>query len=144
MPETQPADERALGRLTRRREFLAVAGGSRAHSELITLQSYRRPEGGDDVRVGLTVTRKAGGAVERNRMRRRLRAALRLAGPELGRSGHDYVIIARTALLSASFDHILSDLKAAFVRVHAPRSGAHRGRPSGPRHTERADDVGKP
>ncbi len=75
-------------------------------------------------RLGLTVTKKTGGAVERNRMRRRLRAALRQIAPMAARPGHDYVIVAREGILGAAFDHLLTDLKSVFRRVHVPEQKA--------------------
>jgi ribonuclease P protein component len=146
MPETNPAATHTVGRLTRRREFLAAAGGARAHSSLITLQSHLRTESAtDEPRLGMTVTRKAGGAVERNRMRRRLREALKQVAPAGAQPGYDYVVVVRRPLIDATFDHILTDLRAAFRRVHAAKQrGAKGAPPHKPLHRERADDVGEP
>jgi ribonuclease P protein component len=69
------------------------------------------------------VTKKTGGAVERNRMRRRLREALRQVAPMAAKPGHYYVIVARRLVLDASFDHLLADLESAFRRVHAAKPG---------------------
>jgi ribonuclease P protein component len=129
-----------------------VAAGARAHSSLLTLQSLARsgdPEG--QPRFGMTVTRKTGGAVERNRMRRRLREALRRVASEHARRGHDYVVVARSPMLEAPFDQIITDLKYTLRRIHAapgPRSRAEKaptsGRTEPPLDRERADDVGTP
>lgn len=137
---------RPVGRLTRRREFLAAAAGARAHSSLLTLQSHLRTEAaGDEPRLGMTVTRKAGGAVERNRMRRRLREALKQVAPASAQAGHDYVVVVRRAMLDAKFDHILTDLRTAFRRVHAPKPRGPKGAsPQKPLHRERPDDAGEP
>jgi ribonuclease P protein component len=143
MPDNSPAAARALGRLTRRREFLAAANGGRAHGSLLSMQTCKRPGDGGEPRFGMTATRKTGGAVERNRMRRRLREALRQCGARLGQPGHDYVIVVRRALLDARFDAILNDLEQTFRRIHAAPSGARSGR-TRTRHTERAGNAGEP
>jgi ribonuclease P protein component len=109
-----------VGRLLRRGEFLAAAKGKRASSSLLTLQCIETaPDAGP--RLGLTVTKKAGGAVERNRMRRRLRQAVRQIAPVAARPGHDYVIVARHELLGAKFDQLLAELETAFRRVHSAK-----------------------
>ncbi|MGA8447975.1 MAG: ribonuclease P protein component, partial [Roseiarcus sp.] len=72
-----------MGRLTKRAEFQRVSRGRRVSAETFTLQSRRREtlerETEGSPRVGLTVTKSVGGAVERNRVRRRLKEALRAA-----------------------------------------------------------------
>jgi len=71
-----------------------------------------------DVRFGLTVTKKLGNAVVRNRIRRRLREAFRQAGPGCATAGHDYVLIARTNALLCEFSTLIGDLQFALPRVH--------------------------
>ena len=96
-----------LGRLTKRVEFQRVARGRRVSAETFTLQSRRREaaERGShsSPRVGLTVTKSVGGAVERNRVRRRLKEALRAAQPLEAESDHDYVLMARREALRRQF-----------------------------------------
>lgn len=93
----------------------------------MTLQARLRPDGEADSppRLGFTVTRKTGGAVERNRIRRRLRAAVKLAAADM-RAGHDYVIIARRGLLDAPFDRIVAELGGVIRRVHKTNGGPER------------------
>jgi ribonuclease P protein component len=133
----------AFERLRRRAEFVRVAAGRRAHGALFTLQvGAGVPDG--PPRFGLTVTRKSGTATERNRIRRRLRAALGSVAPLAARAGHDYVIVARRAVLDARYDHLLAELAAIFRRAHAAKGGRpppRSGRRAAPL-TERADDVG--
>ncbi len=64
-------------------------------------------------RFGFTVSKRCGGAVRRNRIRRRLKEALRLIDPLPARPGHDYVIIARPEALGMAF----SDLQAGLLRA---------------------------
>ena len=119
------ADQRRaipIARLTRRPDFLAAAKGRRAQTALFALQANSSAEAEAAPRLGMTITRKTGCAVERNRMRRRLREAVRRVAPFHARPGHDYVIVARRPLLDAAFDAILTDLASVFRRVHTPSS----------------------
>lgn len=68
------------------------------------------------LRVGFTVGRALGGAVERNRMKRRLREAVRLTRPLSG-AGADVVINPKRLVLTASFDAILNEVRQAFVVI---------------------------
>lgn len=122
-------------RLRKRSEFLNAAKGARFHAAAFSLQAIARADAQDagPPRFGLTVTRKAGGAVERNRMRRRLREALRRAAPLEARPGFDYVIVARTQALDAGFDRLVSDLARAMRHV-----GERPERPRGQRRRDRA------
>jgi ribonuclease P protein component len=111
-------------RLRKRVDFQRTALGIRWRSEAFTVQARRRDGGGDGLgpRIGLTVTRKTGGAVERNRIRRRLREALRRAGNLEVKADHDYVVIARRDALSRRFDVLCIDLTRAFAGVHGKSS----------------------
>ena len=64
------------------------------------------------MRVGFTVSKKVGNAVERNRVRRRLREVVRLAPPAPMRPGHDYVLIGRRAALDLPFERLIEDFGA--------------------------------
>jgi len=106
-----------FGRLTRRAEFQRVARGRRWSAETFTLQSRRRDKPEADLpgaRVGLTVTRKVGCAVERNRVRRRLKEALRAAQPLETEGDHDYVLMARREALGRRFTALVDDVRKAF------------------------------
>ncbi len=121
-----------MERLRQRADFLAVATGARVNSAAFTLQSRRRDDQGP-IRVGFTVTRKNGTATERNRIRRRLREAVRrldMASDSMGpdsmamRPQHDYVLVGRRAALTADFNAMLDDLRSALKRLdrQAPKS----------------------
>lgn len=70
-------------------------------------------------RVGFTATRKIGGAVLRNRAKRRLRAAAQELLPLYARERHDYVLIARSATATRTYAALLDDLANALQGGHA-------------------------
>ena len=119
-----------MERLRQRADFLAAADGVKAPAPMFVLQMRRREDG--PVRVGFTVSKRVGGAVERNRIRRRLKEVVRLSSPSRMRPGHDYVLIGRRAALDAPFERIREEFDRALRRVHATPS------PSGPNGTKRA------
>ncbi len=78
-------------------------------------------------RFGFTVTRKIGGAVDRNRIRRRLREALRILAQDLMRPNFDYVVVARKPALDRSFADLGRDFHRAFTQIHRqPDASARR------------------
>jgi ribonuclease P protein component len=105
-------------RLKRRADFRAAAAGTRVSGSAFVLQARRRADEGV-VRVGFTVSRQVGKAVERNRVRRRLREIVRLAGAGKLHAGHDYVLVGRRTALNALFDEMVRELDAALNRIHA-------------------------
>lgn len=128
-----------MQRLLKRRDFLFVREGRRAHAATLSLQARRRegavmaeaePQAPQDAepRVGFTVTKKEGCAVERNRIRRRLREAVRLSGTLHARADYDYVVLGRRSALDAPFATIVDDMVTAFGRVHDERKGARKPR----------------
>lgn len=94
--------------LKKRSEFLAVQRGEKRRGRYFLLEVLAGQREGP-ARVGITVTRKQGNAVERNRMRRRLRAVVRGISEEL-QPGSDYVIVARRDVLDAPFDALQAEL----------------------------------
>jgi ribonuclease P protein component len=68
-------------------------------------------------RFGFTVTKQSGGAVRRNRIRRRLKEALRLLKPLPARPGHDYVILARPEALGMSFRTLQAEIMRALGKI---------------------------
>ena len=105
-----------LRRLRKRARFLNAATGQRAGRTAFSLQAIAvgEPEAG----VGFTVTKKTGNSPERNRIKRRLRAAVRACGPDF-HAQHDYVLVGRRDALSLPFSKIVSDLSSAIAKVHA-------------------------
>ena len=137
--------------LRKRREFLRVRGGGRWSTPAFVLEGKRRPSEPvedqtdhtsisdgklwdatlwdgklwndklDVARIGFTVTKRLGNAVRRNRIRRRLKAALQQVADTTPKGGFDYVLIAREPALDITFDDLICLLEKAFDRVHRPR-----------------------
>lgn len=76
-----------------------------------------RQDGSEQKRVGFTVTRKIGGAVVRNRMKRRFRALARELVPVCGLSGADHVMIGRSGGVERDYALLRADLEQALQRV---------------------------
>jgi ribonuclease P protein component len=106
-----------MDRLKRRADFLAAASGARASAPAFLMQARDRADSAAP-RIGFTVTRKTGSAVERNRIRRRLRAAARDALPGSAQRGFDYVLVARRPALDAPYQTLIADLERTVRRLH--------------------------
>ncbi len=134
-----------VGRLTKRPDFVAAAQGRRFHTERMTVQGLVRPgdAGGapaaTGLRVGLTVTKRVGHAVERNRIKRRLRRAVLDASPPRADMPVDVVVIARRDALTAEYRTLVEDLERALKVVTKPKSATTAG-PGRPRATDRSRD----
>ena len=78
-----------------------------------------RPRGDDDptMRLGITVTKKIGGAVVRNRMKRRFRALAREVLPEAGMVGADHVLIGRSGGIERDFGALRDELRKALAKA---------------------------
>ena len=115
---------RTIGRLTKRPEFLAAAAGRRFHTERLTLQGRLRKPAPDDfpgLRFGFTVTKKVGHATERNRIKRRLRAAAHEAGASHAHKPLDVVVIGRRDALSADYGLLVEDIDRGLNVVTKPK-----------------------
>ena len=110
----------AMERLRQRADFLAAATGVKLPTAAFVLQARKRDDSGP-VRVGFTVSRKVGTAVERNRVRRRLKEIVRRSAATGLPSGHDYVLIGRRAALSLPFEQITEDFNRALRRLRASK-----------------------
>ncbi len=108
----------SLQRLTKRAQFLFVRAGFRASRGAVLVEARRREAAGA-IGIGFTASKKVGGAVERNRAKRRLREAARRLLPELGLAGVDYVLVARQQTPSAAWPALLDDLGNALIRLRA-------------------------
>jgi ribonuclease P protein component len=111
-----------MERLRQRADFLAAASGIKAPAAAFVLQARNRRDQGP-ARFGFTVSKKVGNAVERNRVRRRLRVIVRLSTANRLRAGHDYVLVGRRAALNLPFGKMTQDFERALRQVHAGHGG---------------------
>lgn len=118
--------------LTKRADFLAANSGIRnARAGFVLLT---RPNNGQGIRFGITVTKKIGNAVVRNRMKRRFRELVRAALPKQGLPDHDHVLIGRAGGVERDFSVMADELSRALNRA---RDG--KGDPSGGRRPRRGN-----
>ncbi|KAA6205711.1 MAG: ribonuclease P protein component [Candidatus Tokpelaia sp.] len=122
--------------LRKRSEFLAAHRGEKRRGALFLLELKKRmpvKAGFLSPRLGLTVARKNGNAVCRNRIKRRLRAALRVGAiAELAAAQTDYVIIARPEILTVPFARLIEELRRRIggkpgVRQNLPAAAEKQG-----------------
>jgi ribonuclease P protein component len=118
----------AVERLRKRADFLSAATGPRAPAAAFVLQTRARADTGPP-RVGFTVSKKVGNAVERNRVRRRLREIVRLSDAARLRPGNDYVLVGRRAALKEPFARLIEDFRQALERIHQQRRAPDRPAP---------------
>jgi ribonuclease P protein component len=124
-------------RLLRHAEFERVYKQGRRHfSASMTVFYWPRPEDGragakagavkspvaPGLRVGFTVGRALGGAVQRNRMKRRLREAVRLTRP-VAAADADVVINPKKSLLTVDFSVVVSEVRRAFEVIEQKVAG---------------------
>lgn len=116
-----------LTTLKKRSEFLRLRGGFRYATSSFILET--RPRAVQEnkknyPRFGFTVTKALGKAVVRNRIRRRLKAALQALSKDFTHPENDYVLIARRSALCIPFSQLRKDLEVAFDRVHHAQSAS--------------------
>jgi ribonuclease P protein component len=112
-----PGGRRAKrGRLSRSAEFDRVYRQGRSHgSRALVLYTFPRSDTGE-ARFGLSVSRKVGGAVDRNRVKRLLREAYREEEARLS-PGHDIVLVARPALRAVADREGLDGVRRALAEL---------------------------
>ena len=120
-----------LKRLKTRRQFLHVAGTGRkwvAPGLILQVCPFEEDDASSDetvnVRVGFTVSRKVGGAVARNRARRRLRQVAERVIPNQATGACDYVLIGRRTTIGRPFEDLVADLETALAQLDAMRQNA--------------------
>lgn len=117
----------AVDRLKRRAEFVALSRIKRSTAQPgLVLQAAKRRDhalpgtpGLSDttVRIGFTASKKVGGAVQRNRAKRRLRALADEILVPHAKAGVDFVLIARAGTLDRRFDDLRTDMEKAMKRL---------------------------
>jgi len=107
----QPQGSKPPRRLRKRAEFLAVRAGEKRRGPFFMLEVLPRGEPDEPPRVGFTVSKKVGNAVQRNRVRRRLKEAVRVHAAGDMKPGNDYVIVGRTEALHAPWGQLVGELR---------------------------------
>ncbi|MCP5395132.1 MAG: ribonuclease P protein component [Sphingomonadaceae bacterium] len=133
VPESSPK----LSVIRKRADFLAANRGVRVARPGFVLLT--RPNGSESMRYGITVTKKIGNAVVRNRMKRRFRELLWDALPLEGLAGHDHILIGREGGVERDFGKLREELSMALQRAaqgkgdppRKPRKGKPGGKPFG-------------
>ena len=110
-----PERQGSLRRLSKRAQFLHAAKGRRAGRSAFSLQVIA--VSAETAGIGLTVTKKTGNAPQRNRIKRRLRAAVQACAPKF-LPQHDYVLVGRREALNQPFGKLVGDLSAAITAVN--------------------------
>ena len=103
--------------IRKRADFLAATRGLRVARAGFVLLVNRAAAGEGAMRFGVTVTKKIGGAVVRNRMKRRFRALLRELLPIHGIAAADHVLIGREGGIERDFASLRTELIAALDRA---------------------------
>lgn len=112
--------------MTRRADFVAANRGLRVARPGFVLLA--RPNDGQGIRYGITVTKKIGNAVVRNRIKRRFRELLRDALPMGGLPHHDHVLIGREGGIERDFGKLREELAVALSRAAAGKGDPPRRR----------------
>jgi len=115
--------------MTRRPDYLAANAGRRVPMPGFVLLVQPRDDRDTTMRIGITVTKKVGNAVVRNRIKRRFRALAREILPEHGWPGADHVLIGREAALTSDYADLRAHLAKALAKSRSVAPGGNRSRP---------------
>jgi ribonuclease P protein component len=116
------------GRLLRHADFERVYKQGKRHFAACMTVFYLPRDAGPHARIGFTVGRALGGAVDRNRMKRRLREAVRLHG--MIELPVDIVINPKRSLLAADFTDLQKDIARAFQTIQQKLGGNEKNSPA--------------
>ncbi|HMC30910.1 MAG TPA: ribonuclease P protein component [Candidatus Angelobacter sp.] len=120
-PEKAPQTFPRSSRLLKHADFQAVYKQGKKHFSGHVIAFYRENGGSGGARVGFTVGKVLGGAVERNRIRRRMRAAVRRHLAELARP-LDVVLHPRKSVLTLEFSRLENEIGQVFAAVQRGKS----------------------
>lgn len=109
--------------IRKRADFLAANRGKRYATPGFVLLVRDRQDGDEAIRLGITITKKVGNAVVRNRMRRRFRELAREMLGEMGKAGADHILIGRDGGIERDFGELRKDLAKALGKLCVLRDG---------------------
>jgi ribonuclease P protein component len=116
-PRTRSQEAVGLNTISARRDFLAANSAKRAATPGFVLLIRDRADGDSTKRLGITVTKKIGGAVIRNRMKRRFRELARDVIVSQGAAGSDHILIGRAGGIERDFATLRADLAKAVAKL---------------------------
>ena len=103
--------------ITKRPDFLAANRGKRYATPGFVLLVKDRQDESTEIRLGITITKKVGNAVIRNRMRRRFRALAQEMLGQNGKAGADHILIGRDSGIERDFGALRSDMAKALGKL---------------------------
>jgi len=103
--------------ITKRSDFLAANRGKRYATPGFVLLVKDRQDESADIRLGITITKKVGNAVVRNRMRRRFRALAQEMLAHNGKAGADHILIGRDSGIERDFAALRADMTKALEKL---------------------------
>ncbi len=110
-------DMRGYSVITKRADFLAANRGKRYATPGFVLLVFDRRDDDPAIRLGITITKKVGNAVVRNRMRRRFRELTREMLGEKGKAGADHILIGRDGGIERDFGELRADMARALDKL---------------------------
>jgi ribonuclease P protein component len=105
--------------ITKRADFLSANRGKRYATPVFVLLVHGRKDDDPAIRLGITITKKVGNAVIRNRMRRRFRELMREMLAQKGKGGADHILIGRAGGIEQDFALLRADLQKALGKIAA-------------------------
>jgi ribonuclease P protein component len=117
--EQADRDMRGYSVIKKRSDFLAANRGKRYATPGFVLLVRDRQDDNPAIRLGITITKKVGNAVIRNRMRRRFRALAQEMLADKGKAGADHILIGRDSGIERDFDALRADMVKALGKLCA-------------------------